>query len=362
MQKDGAVADDSTTIELSRSELREVAGYAVACARPALAIFERDRPDDQRPRVAIDAAQAFADGAERTKALRDSAWAAQRAAQEARDAGQAAASDAARAALASAGAAFLHPLAKATQVKHVLGSAAHAARAFELAAGDDPSVGADHLTQSRKLAPPVVVDVLRRYPAAPSGGGRVGELIRLLDASLRDFQPIVREGIARLARASWAAGRGVWDADGEDRPLTVDAIDVHEAQAAGYVADVLGLEPGEPIIVRDRRYLLDGRPVLRAVSSLPASIAAGTPIAQEDTGPGGVYARLADLDLAPAHFREDLRARMPSDDEASTLDLDAATPVVTIARTAYTSDGRAVEFNEMTLDASVYVLRYDFDA
>jgi hypothetical protein len=26
------MADDSTTIELSRSELREVAGYAVACA------------------------------------------------------------------------------------------------------------------------------------------------------------------------------------------------------------------------------------------------------------------------------------------------------------------------------------------
>jgi hypothetical protein len=30
-----AMADDATTIDLSRSELREVAGYAVACARPA---------------------------------------------------------------------------------------------------------------------------------------------------------------------------------------------------------------------------------------------------------------------------------------------------------------------------------------
>lgn len=179
------MADDSTTIELSRSELREVTGYAVTCARPALAIFERDRPDDRRPRAAIDAAQAFADGAERTKALRDSAWAAQRAAQEAGDAGQAAASDAARAALAAAGAAFLHPLAKATQVKHILGSAAHTARAFELAAGDDPAVGADHIAQAQSLAPPVVVEVLRRYPVAPHGGGRVGELICQLDALLR---------------------------------------------------------------------------------------------------------------------------------------------------------------------------------
>jgi hypothetical protein len=50
------MTDDSTAIELSRSELREVAGYAVACARPALAIFGRERPDDRRPRAAIDAA------------------------------------------------------------------------------------------------------------------------------------------------------------------------------------------------------------------------------------------------------------------------------------------------------------------
>jgi hypothetical protein len=179
------MADDSSTIELSLPELRAVTGYAVACAQPALAIFERERPDDPRPRVAVDAAQAFADGARRTKALRDSAWAAYRAAQEARDAEQAAASNAALAASHACGAAFLHPLAKAAQVKHILGSAAHAARAFELSAEADPTVGADSIAQSRALARPVVVDVLRRYPAAPPGGGRVGELIRQLDTSLR---------------------------------------------------------------------------------------------------------------------------------------------------------------------------------
>jgi hypothetical protein len=183
--KDDAMADDSTTIQLSRSELREVAGYAVVCARPALAIFERERAGDRRPRAAIDAAQAFADGGERTKALRDSAWAAHRAAQEARDAGQAAASDAARAAGHAVGAAFLHPLPRATQVKHILGSAAFAARAVELSAGNDLAVGLDQIAQSRILAPPVVVDILRRYPSAPPGGGRVGELIRILDALLR---------------------------------------------------------------------------------------------------------------------------------------------------------------------------------
>ncbi len=176
---------DSETITLTDAELREVARYAIACARPVLAIFEQERPDDRRPRLALEIAQAFADGAKRTKALRDGAWAAQRAAHEARDAGRAAASEAARAALAAAGAAFLHPLAKATQVKHILGAAAHAARALELAVPGDPVVGVEYLERARHLASSIVVDVLRRYPAAPLGGGRLGEHIRWLDGSLR---------------------------------------------------------------------------------------------------------------------------------------------------------------------------------
>jgi hypothetical protein len=177
-------------IELGLDELRAVAAYAVSCAEPALAIFERDRPCDRRPREAVAAARAFADGGRRTKAIRDAAWAAQRAYQEARDAGQAAASEAARAALAAAGAPYLHPLAKATQVLHILGAAAHAARTLELDADDDPAVGDAYLGKVRALAGPVVVDVLARYPNAPAGRGRVGELARRLDASLRGPAPV----------------------------------------------------------------------------------------------------------------------------------------------------------------------------
>lgn len=177
------------TIELSRSDLRAVARYAVACARTALELFERECPDDPRPRAAIDATQAFVDGAERTKALRDSAWAAYRAAREAK---APAATEAARAAGHTVGAAFLHPLAKATQVKHILGSAACAARALELAAGDDPAIGAKHIKKLARLCKPGVRTVLARYPLAPPGGGRVGELIRQLDASLRSPAVIER--------------------------------------------------------------------------------------------------------------------------------------------------------------------------
>ncbi len=173
------------TIGLETAELREVTAFALACAEPALAIFERRYPDDPRPRAVLAEARAFAAGGRRTKALRTTSLAAHRAAKAAREDGQEAAFEAARAAGHAGASAYLHPLAKATQVLHILGSAADAARAFELDAGDDPGVGAEYLEKARALASPVVVDVLKRYPDAPGGGRRAGELLRTLDASLR---------------------------------------------------------------------------------------------------------------------------------------------------------------------------------
>jgi hypothetical protein len=163
-------------------DLREVTSYAAESAQEMLEIFERAQPADTRPRDAIDAAWRFARGGERGKTLRDAAWATLKAAREAESA---AASDVARAAMCAASAAYLHPLADAHQVKHILGAAAYAARAAELIAGDDRDIGAHHIEQARLRAAPVVIDVLSRYPAAPSGGGRVGELIRDLDEALR---------------------------------------------------------------------------------------------------------------------------------------------------------------------------------
>jgi hypothetical protein len=176
------VPTESDKIELSEHELREIAGYAADCARRALSIFEQNLPADTRPRDAIDAAHAFAEGDKRTNALRQSGWAAFRAA---REAASPAAVDAARAASHAAGAAFLHPLANAHQVKHILGAAAHAARAEELASGEDRRVTAGTLEWARHHAPTAVTAVLGRLPAAPPGGGRVGEFIRDLDAALR---------------------------------------------------------------------------------------------------------------------------------------------------------------------------------
>ncbi|MEV0947756.1 putative immunity protein [Rhodococcus sp. NPDC049939] len=176
------MTNESSEIDLSKQELREVAGYAAECARHVLPIFESNRPADPRCREAVYAAAMFASGGQRSKSLRDSAWAANKAA---REVDAAAARHAARAAAHAAAAAYLHPLADAHQVKHILGAGAHAARAVELSVSDNERAGAENLEHARLRATSTVVAVLERYPAAPLGGGRVGELLRDLDASLR---------------------------------------------------------------------------------------------------------------------------------------------------------------------------------
>lgn len=174
--------DDATAMKLGEDELREIALYAASCARQALPLFETRYPADHRPREAIEGAEAFGHGGRRTALLRAQAWAAHAAACETQDP---AAADAARAASLAAAAAYLHPKATPHQVRHILGSAAHQARALEIAAGHDETVGNEQLRWALNHATPAVRDVLRRMPNVPAGRGRMGDFLRELDSELR---------------------------------------------------------------------------------------------------------------------------------------------------------------------------------
>ncbi|MFF9471509.1 GntR family transcriptional regulator [Streptomyces roseolus] len=179
---------------------------------------------------------------------------------------------------------------------------------------------------------------------------------------VRAFRPLRRRGIPRLASDGWVGGRSVWAAEVENRDLVVDRITVSEEEAGPRVAAALGLPAEAPVCVRSRRFVLDGKPVLLSVSYLSAELVRDTAVTRPDTGPGGTYARLAELGHRPVRFREEIRCRMPTAEETTRLTLPPGTPVVLIGRTAFTEPGRPVELNEMTLDASSYILEYDFDA
>lgn len=176
---------------------------------------------------------------------------------------------------------------------------------------------------------------------------------------VRLFKPIRRHGSRRLSREQWGEGQAIWAADTRGRPFAVDEVRIAREPAPEQAATVLDCTE---VWVRRRRYSVDARPVQLATSYFPADLVEGSAITHNDTGPGGVYARLRDLGQPPAHFTEEVLARMPQPREMRLLGLPAGTPVIVIWRTAYTSGGLPVELNEMVLDSASYVLQYDFDA
>lgn len=173
---------DVTDFDLTMDELRVVARFAAESAQEVLPSYEGAVPDDPRPRAALDAAWEFANGAPRSARQRVASVDAHRAARAARTE---AARHAARAAGDAAAAAYLHPIAQASQVGHILRAAAYAARVAELEANGDPDAGMRAIERAARRAPPLLVAVLRRYPTAPAARSRVGQLMATLDAALR---------------------------------------------------------------------------------------------------------------------------------------------------------------------------------
>lgn len=156
--------------DLTLDELRVVARFAAEDAQEVLPLTD----DDPRPRAALAAAWEFVQGAPRTRLQRVTSLDAHRAAAEATSEP---ARLAARCAGDAAAAAYLHPLFQATQVGHILRASATVA-----SLSDDPEA---RLARSVARADPVLVDVLRRYPPAPTGSSRIARLMSALDAELR---------------------------------------------------------------------------------------------------------------------------------------------------------------------------------
>ncbi|MGW2329261.1 GntR family transcriptional regulator [Streptomyces sp. NPDC001700] len=179
---------------------------------------------------------------------------------------------------------------------------------------------------------------------------------------VRPRPPVRRLASDRFARRHRDQGKAAFTVEAEaagSRP-EVDGLEVKEERPSPDISARLGSP--RKVLARRRRYLLDGRPVEFATSYLPLDLARNTPIAQPNPGPGGIYARLEELGHRLDHFDEEIRARMPSPAEVRTLQLASGVPVISLIRTAFDSEGRAVEVCDTVMAADAYVLAYQLPA
>jgi GntR family transcriptional regulator len=178
--------------------------------------------------------------------------------------------------------------------------------------------------------------------------------------------PVIRrEAVARQRRDIRVAGGARGAFEGELRRLGLAArsdVDVYRVPALADVARLLAVEEGATVLARRREMYARDIPVQLATSYLPMDIAEGTLLAEADTGPGGMYSRLAELGFAPADFNESIRVRPPEDTEARFLLMDPDQRVLAIRRTAQTAEGRVIEVNDIVLPAHQWELNYKWRA
>jgi GntR family transcriptional regulator len=124
------------------------------------------------------------------------------------------------------------------------------------------------------------------------------------------------------------------------------------------IAEHLGIEANEQVVIRERHMWAGDKPVQIATSYIPMRYAGSPDIALPDTGPSGIYARLAARGYGPVVFTEDIEVRGATKDEAAFLEIPIGESVYEVLRTAVDAEDRKVETCANVLAAKQWRLTY----
>lgn len=181
---------------------------------------------------------------------------------------------------------------------------------------------------------------------------------------VREIPFIRRSSIARYLRESRerTGGRGAFDAEIRSLGMTPRSdVQVTVAEAPERVARALNLPDGQrSVVIRKRHMYANDIPVQLAPSYIPLEIAQDTQLAEQDSGPGGIISRFAELGHAQVRITESVRIRRASDEEQQFLRLEEDEPVIEIWHVGWTAADRPVEVCVHAVPAYLWILDYEW--
>lgn len=139
-----------------------------------------------------------------------------------------------------------------------------------------------------------------------------------------------------------------------------DCTRVERVRPPAEIAQRLGLPATtKSVVVRENWYYVEDQPVQVCWTYIPVDIAKGTVLARNgDLGRGSIYARLEDAGHPIASYRDEVVARMPTNEEVLGLRIPVSVPVLDLVHTSIDADGRPFEVTHFVMRADAVALDY----
>jgi GntR family transcriptional regulator len=135
-------------------------------------------------------------------------------------------------------------------------------------------------------------------------------------------------------------------------------VELDEVAPPPQIAELFGLDDGEQTIIRRRHMFADDIPIQIAISYIPLRYAGSKDLALPDTGPSGIYARLAERGYGPVRFVEEIEVRNATTEESKFLRIPESQIIFEVVRSAIDAEDRPVEACRNILSAVQWKLAY----
>jgi GntR family transcriptional regulator len=137
-----------------------------------------------------------------------------------------------------------------------------------------------------------------------------------------------------------------------------ELIELDEVDPPEQIAALFGLDEDERTVIRRRHMYADDIPIQIAISYIPIRYAGSKDLALPDTGPSGIYARLAERGFGPVRFVEEIEVRTSTPEESKFLRIPRSQIVFEVVRSAIDAEDRPVEACRNILSAAQWKLAY----